>query len=167
VSALAVLGLDPGPASGFVLLAWDAGNMGWPPDVVESYQCDAASAPDLLMWLLNRMPAHRLGAIEEFREGLLSVRTRNPADAKVTRALVPTLKMTMEALGVRVAVRPATTVKTWGERNDWDRMKKAGLYDRIPAKMIDARSAGVQAMYEAVHSGNLPDPLSKRAKGKG
>lgn len=164
MSALAILGLDPGPCTGLVLLAWDAGDLGWPPDAVEAYQCDASSSPDLLVWVLNRMPAHRLGAIEEFREGVRSVRTRNPEDAKVTRALVPTMKLICATYGITLQARPAATVKVWSSDR---RMTAAGLWPKVPAKMLDARSAAQVACFCATERAGLPDPLSKKGKGKG
>jgi hypothetical protein len=165
MTRLAVIGVDPGPCSGIVLLNWkEHTTPGWPPGWVDSYQCDAVNAPGMLTWVLRKALENECqlrGAIEEFREGVRSTRTKNPQDAGLTRALVPTLRMTADVFGLKLRVRPAAVVKPWATDR---RMDASGVWKAVPVKMIDSRSAAQQAVYESVHGGKLTDPLSRKAK---
>ncbi len=158
-SALCVIGCDPGAVAGLALAYYD-GSWGHP----AAYQCDAASAPALLDWLigLNTEPGIigdaitvRVG-IEEFRPGLgAGARGKN---ASLTRGLVEELKLVSASRGITALVRPATDVKTWGTDA---RLKKAGLLD-VTAGMPDhSRDACRVLLFTAVMTGGVPDPLSK------
>jgi hypothetical protein len=160
-----VIGIDPGPATGIVILSWDE-PAGRKPDRVHAYQCGHGSAADLLRYLLGRCANWAAGGIEEYRRtGGRSSRTASAADGKITMDLIPVLSGIASGHDLVLSCRPAATVKPWATDS---RMEKAGLRaasprarSAIPAKMIDAYSAGQQALYTAVRDAGVPDPLSR------
>lgn len=151
-SQVNIIGVDPGPATGLVTLHWPKGVITWPPEI-HAYQCDAASAPLLLVMLLQ---THRnwVGQMEHFVHG-------NLPNSPITVALENELADVAENWGLRLARRPMATVKPWASEK---RLAAAGLIKAVPAKMVDARAAGRHAVYCAVNGAHLPDPLSKGAR---
>ena len=141
-----VLAVDPGPTSGFVLLA-----PGCPP---LAYSCNHRAAYGLACFLISSAGNGNLAVVtaagEEFREGRGAGARR--AGGQVTRQVIADLS---DLLGWHW--RPAVTVKAWATDK---RLLAAGLYD-LTAKMPDSRDAARHSLYAAVHDAGWPDPLSK------
>lgn len=156
--ALCVIGCDPGLTAGLAIAYWD-GAWGHP----GAYQCDAASAPALLDWLVavNTGPSvtgslQVRAGIEEFRAGT-GAGARGGA-AGTTRALVEELTAVLAAREVPVLTRPAADVKTWATDK---RLDRAGLLAVTAGMPNHSRDAMRVLLFCAVHSGGVPDPLSR------
>ena len=158
-----VIGIDPGPATGIFTLAWHEGGDTYPPWIAGSaYQCNADAAPGLVDWLLSRehIPvsgAWDAGGIEEFRRGNIKGKR---AHAGVTADLVEKLTAVARNRGLVLSCRPAVTVKRWGSDT---RLAAAGLLD-ITSGLPHARDGARHALYAAVYSAGVPDPLSRKAR---
>jgi len=137
-----VIGVDPGPTTGIVLLRY--------PGRPSCYQCHGIDAPGLVSWLIDSQAAwpRILLAIEAFQAG------RGPgartSDGALTRAVIDSLL----PLGDWKA-RSAGVVKPWSTD---ERLDKANL---LCPGMRHAQDAARIALYEAVKSGQMPDPLSR------
>jgi hypothetical protein len=156
--AIRVTGIDTGPVSGIFEALWLPGAR--VPAWSRAYQCDDASAPGLLAFILglpDRVggPVLRLGGIEQIRDS-----TVRGAGLATARQLVVTLSALAGEHGVTVFARPAATVKTWATGR---RLEKAGLTGTLGKMKDDAYCAAQQCLYTACHDGGLPDPLSRRA----
>lgn len=137
-----VVGIDPGPTPGLVQLDIAGSTI----ISIEVLQCTHR-----LLWTL-------LQALDPDRAALLAVekfvsRGRATSDQALTRDQVGHL----DALYPAAAVRPAAQVKPWATDT---RLEAAGLLEACKG-MRHARDAGRHALFAAVHSGLLPDPLSK------
>lgn len=145
--------IDPGPTTGIAVAYWDGDSWGFP----QAYQCDAASVPALLAWLLRsnkNLPC--LAQVEEFRAGTGA--GARGGQASVTRTLADGLAGLLARAEVRYAVRPAAAVKPWATDK---RLKKAGFLD-VCHGMGHAADAFRHLLYIACHDGGVPDPLSRR-----
>lgn len=145
-----VIGIDPGPTPGIVVLDFYAGAITGC-DVV---QCTAGALYDVLHGL-NAGSAW-LVAVERF-----VVRGRATADQSLTRDQVANLDMHYEG---RVVQRSASEVKPWAT----DRRLQAAVLSKDTslflrtAGMRHARDAARHALFAAVKDGGLPDPLSNQ-----
>jgi hypothetical protein len=140
-----VIGIDPGPTPGIVLLARRYSGDGFDADVV---QCSASA---LLRVLEGLDPhGHALISVERF-----VVKGRNNAAQSLTRDQVSAL----QALFPRVVLRTAAQVKPWATDT---RLEAAGLLEATKG-MRHARDAARHALFCAVHDAGVPDPLSRKA----
>lgn len=156
------LGIDTGPTTGIALLHL-AGilapdRLG---DCAEVYQCNARQASWLLAMILGRHGINGAPA----RGGIEAIVTGNGPAMKMRAGRqaidqVEELSGIAAGFGVVLAARNAGTVKPWAERNDWKRLRAAGLYD-LACGMPHALSALGQALYCAVLDCGMRDPLSR------
>lgn len=157
---ICVLGLDPGPLTGVVVLSWELRRLPprfWPPDDVLAEQWPAAEAEARLGALLKaRAGTWRAGGIEAYRSG--NIRS-GQAHGGLTARQVPLLMAVAREHGLRLGCVPAGTCKPWANRR---RMVASGVWEKVPAKLVHARSASQVAVYWSVRSGGIPDPLSRR-----
>jgi hypothetical protein len=156
--AIHVLGADPGPTTGIVVLSWYSLALAKPP-YTRAYQVNADAAPALLEWILATHTggdAWTSGGIEAYVRGNRSSRTKKADDSGVTIKLVHTLTGIASGHGLDLGARSASTVKTWATDK---RMKAAGLEDLIPKKMLDAWSAGQHGLFSACSDSGIGDPL--------
>ncbi len=165
---LRVIGVDPGPVPGIVVLDLDVlmdGSGRWLREVA-ALQCTANVAPYVVEALLLEHGDAALVAAEQFVVSGKSARVSNARDSAVTRDLVGALQQVVEAhhrgpvsgrTGIFVQ-RPAGQVKPWATEM---RLAKAGLLEPTKA-MRHARDAARHALFAAVRDGGLPDPLSSR-----
>lgn len=148
-----VIGVDPGPMPGIVVLEIGADRRLLNADVV---QCTAGVLYDVLHGLDANLA--RVIAIERF-----VVRGRATPDQSLTRDQVANLSLHHEG---RAVLRSASEVKPWAS----DRRLQAAvvrgdtnLFLRT-AGMRHARDAARHALFAAVKDGALPDPLSRKAR---
>lgn len=156
MSELRIIGIDPGPVPGIVVLG------GRVPHVV---QCSHEIAP-VLFGALLAWPGPALVQVERFVVGRASMRAGR--HGAITRDLVETLRLVWEdhdstpsgRLGGRFLQRSAANVKPWATDA---RLEAAGLLEACKG-MRHARDAARHALFAAVHDGGIPDPLSKEAR---
>lgn len=164
MTAVRVIGVDPGPTTGMVLLRFHTDR---PFGVAHVVQCNHGVAPALFEALLRIDPATpTIVGIERFVVGRKSM--RSGAHGEITRDLIGTMQEIWEEhdstkngrLGGRWFVRSASQVKTWATDA---RLDAIGLLDNTKG-MGHARDGGRHALFAAVHDGKIPDPLSKRSQ---
>lgn len=158
MTALRVIGIDPGPTPGMVVLVPGIG-----PQVV---QCSHTAAPAVLRALLYVEPqTPTVVQIERFVVGRASM--RSSAAGEITRSQIGQLREVWEAydstrdgrLGGRWFERSASQVKPWATDT---RLNASGLLEATKG-MRHAKDAARHALYAAVHDAGRPDPLSKGA----
>lgn len=157
-SSLRVVGVDPGPIPGVVMLT-----AGAEPLRAAVFQCD----PDSLLWLVTSLLAPREGerpnrvvlAVERFIVAMRSSRLSHPHGAAITRDMVGAVAALGRDLdGVTVMQRCAGEVMPWASDK---RLTALGL-TAVTKSMPHARAAARHALYAAVRDCGLPDPLSTR-----
>jgi len=165
VTAVRVIGVDPGPTPGIVMLRWDledGGRMETPIVV----QCNFDFAHHVLDRLLGAYAGATIVQCERFVIGRKSMRAGAAGEA--TSTLIGELREVWEEndstpngrLGGRWFERSASQIKPWATDG---RLAAAGLL--LPTTgMRHARDAARHALFAAVHDGKIPDPLSKRAR---
>jgi len=158
VSALRVIGIDPGPMLGIVELHFHNGVIVAP----AALQCTSGLAVPMLEALLAKNSdtwPRTLVQIERFVVGRGSMKSGR--HGAVTRNQVGALKeIAREHCGDWMFERSAAAVKPWATD---DRLARAGLLE--PTKgMTHARDAARHALFCAVRDGGIPDPLSTRSK---
>lgn len=142
VCDLRVIGVDPGPTPGVVVLDLEDGRL----VEVGALQCSASL---LYTVVATFNPDHQaVVAVERF-----VVRGRASTAQQTTLDQVANLTR----LYPRMAVRSASQVKPWATDA---RLDAAGL-SAATKGMRHARDAARHALYAAVKNGGLPDPLSK------
>jgi hypothetical protein len=151
-----IVGIDPGPVVGvtrlFLGTVWDGRMLG------ESGvgQVD----PSLLGALLTGLEPYRPTiAIERFVVGSRAGRSATAKAGEEARNVVTYVDEWAARLGFPVFMRSAAEVKPWATD---ERLKAAGLLD-ITAGMRHARDAARHALFCAVKTYGLPDPLSRKA----
>lgn len=155
-SGLIVIGIDPGPTTGFAVLRWDGEPGAWRLATRNHavFQCAHGSA----LWLFDRLieeHPHVRVAIERFILGRISRASKH--DGEITRDLIGALVDRIVDMDAS-RWRPAAAVKPWATD---DRLAYAGLLD--PTKgMPHARDAGRHALFSGVSDYGAPDPMSKR-----
>lgn len=158
---LRVVGIDPGPVPGIVVLSYDEGRL----RKAEAVQCSASLAAPVLAALLEGRHTATVVQIEAFVPGR-NARKAGGASA-ITRDLVGQLRQVWEAfdssasgrLGGHWFQRAAGEVKPWATDH---RLDAAGLLDTTKG-MRHARDAARHALFCAVRDGGVPDPLSRKA----
>lgn len=144
-----IIGVDPGVTTGVGVL--DVDTLHW-----EILQL----SPGVVLPVLSALaPTGELlaVAVEKFVVGPRAGRSSSPQAGQTTRSLVGSVSALGQALGARVVARPAVEVKRWATKQ---RLVAAGVPQ--PAGMGHALDGCRHALFEAVFSGLLPDPLSKR-----
>ncbi|MCO7195041.1 hypothetical protein [Pseudonocardia sp. McavD-2-B] len=152
MTRLAVIGVDPGPTPGIVLL--------WPhraPDVV---QCSAGALCTVVVAMLEETDESLL-AVEEFVVGARAARSSSASAGTRTRDVIGALARLAEDQNVPIRRYRAADVKPWATDR---RLAAAGLVEATKG-MRHARDAARHALYAAVRDGGHPDPLSTRAAG--
>lgn len=142
-----VLGCDPGLTTGLGLL--DVDTLTW-----ELVQVTPRAVLTVASALIPAGAAATF-AIEKFVVGPRAAHSSTPKAGQITRELVGALSALGTSLGAVVVLRSASEVKPWGTNT---RLHAAGL--RIPSGMGHGVDAARHALFEACHSGLLPDPLS-------
>ena len=155
-----VVGIDPGPIPGLVLLWPRAGHL----ERAEVLQCTHGLLPVLLEGVLGESDGLVLVQTETFVVSRRSGRSSTAGAGAVTRDLVGQVQNVVEqasrttvGLDARFVQRPAARVKPWATD---DRLERAGLFETCKG-MRHARDAARHALYAAVHDGGLTDPISK------
>lgn len=148
-----ILGADPGGVTGLALLDVDTRHF----ELIQATPGATMGVAASIAEAADHYPDNNLlaVAIEKFVVGPRAGRSSTPGAGQTARDLVGALSELGRSLGARVAVRPAVLVKQWATA---DRLRAAGLV--VPAGMGHSVDAARHALYEAVHSGLLPDPLS-------
>ena len=159
---LRVIGIDPGPTPGIVVLEY-AGGQAVGRDVV---QCTSGIAPYLLGSILDDAVVRTLVQVEKFVVSARSARSSSAGAGAVTRDLVGRLAGEVTDYGrrhpevaVEYAQRPAVGVKAWATD---DRLTAAGLVE-VCKGMRHAKDAARHALYAATADGGIRDPLSPHA----
>lgn len=167
---LHVIGIDPGPTPGFVLLYRTySGAL-----QADAAQCSARLAPVVLDGLLQCAGTHPvIVQIEQFVIGRRSGRSSSAKAGQQTRDLVGQLQQVCEQHATitrrshPVLLANASRVKHWA--TDARLLKTQLTGDRslftLTAGMRHARDAARHALFAAVHDGGIPDPLSKQSRG--
>jgi hypothetical protein len=155
MSLIRAIGIDVGPTPGLVGLTYRDGRL-IKTDVI---QCSAGLVVQSLRVLVAPYgSAEVYVGVERFVIGTGSHRT-GPAGAR-TRDMVGEVQQACVSLGVTVVDRPAVEVKRWA---DDTKLKAAGLL--LPTKgMTHARDGARHALFTACHDGNIPNPLSRKAR---
>lgn len=158
--AMRVVGIDPGPMVGIVGLYLSpaiARINGWRHlDVV---QCDPGSLESILDGLYRSYQFVVVLAVEKFVVGPRAGRSCTPNAGKASREVVALCARWARREGTEYTERSAADVKPWATDA---RLDAAGLLE--PTKgMRHARDAARHALYTAVKSCGVTDPLSIRA----
>jgi hypothetical protein len=157
-SFLHVIGVDPGPVPGFVVLDYTDGLL-TSSDVV---QCTAAVAPSIFGGIVEDLAEERtVVGLERFVVRGRSGRSSTSKAGEQTRDLIGRL---VQVAGSHIDPvdwhsRAAGEVKPWATD---ERLEAAGLLD-LTKGMRHARDAARHALFTAVRDGGVPDPLSKHA----
>ena len=174
MSNLRVIGIDPGPQPGLVLLRFGISTPWWPVRDMKAVQCDAATAPDILHLLLaaDSEDSRTIVGCESFVRSSRSSRLRHAGGASVTERMIKTFDATVaewfdheadgsktRTTGNRWTTNNAARVKRWAV---YERLDKAGLLEATVG-MTHARDAAKHAMFVACEFGGAPDPLSRKA----
>jgi hypothetical protein len=158
LSAL-VVGVDPGPVPGVVVLCV-GGEQRISPSI---FQCDAGSVEWLVRESLSStLPwTRRILAIERFVVGPRAARSSTPKAGQLAREMVGALMALGQSLdGVRAVQRSASEVMPWSMDK---RLDAAGLLAATKG-MPHARAAARHALYAAVRDCGAPDPLSSKVR---
>lgn len=156
-----VIGVDPGPIPGVVVLGLEDGKNLVDPSI---FQCDPASA----LWVVTESLAStavrwdlKMLAIERFVVGPRASRSASASAGALTRNLIGNLQGIGVLAGAQVYLRSASEVKPWATDA---RLDAAGLL--APTKgMPHARDGGRHALFSAVRDAGVSDPLSRRKQG--
>lgn len=151
-----VIGIDPGPVPGFVVLDYTGDQL----EHIDVAQCSARIAPQLFVSLLARDRQNLVG-IEQWVSRGRSGRSSTSRAGQATRDLIGQLRQAPPFALVSPAdwhARSAGQVKPWATDA---RLDVAGLLEATKG-MRHARDAARHALYTAVHDGGVPDPLSKK-----
>lgn len=157
MTAVRVIGVDPGPTPGIVLLRFNGGPFG----IAHVVQCTHLIAPSIFKMLLEIDPVTpTIVGIEKF---VMRGKYAGTKAGGVTQDLIGELRTVVlfeGRAGGRFFERTASEVKAWATD---DRLQAAGLIDATKG-MTHARDAARHALFAAVKDGGIPDPLSKKAR---
>ena len=165
MTALCVIGIDPGPVPGFVRLHFKNGRLvaRW----THVLQCSANVAPEILLSLLNDpggLWPNTIVATERFVVGRRAARSSTAHAGAVTRDLVGLLGHIAREEDAPLVERSAAQVKPWATDNRLKAVQVSGtsLLDLVSSVGRHARDAARHALFAAVHDGGVPDPLSTK-----
>lgn len=158
MTAIRVIGIDPGPTPGLVRLLFVDGVL----ITVDVVQCSSSMLMPIALSLLpgkGVLVSETYLQVERFVIGRASMRSGSAG--AVTRDQVGRLlELATSMGGVYPVQRPATEVKAWATDK---RLSAAGLI--TPTKgMTHARDAARHALFCAVADGKIRDPLSTKAR---
>lgn len=155
MTSLRVIGIDPGPTPGMVVLDL-VGDQLLSADPV---QTSARLAPGFLAWLIHGSTGRGIVQVEQFVVGRRATRSSSAHAGAATRMLIGQLEQVSQTALLRpiFLTRSAAAVKPWATD---ERLERAGLLD-LTKGMRHARDAARHALFAAVHDGALPDPMSK------
>ena len=167
VGDLRVVGIDPGPTPGVVVLDLcdRADSEGRWLDYAHVAQVSVDLADSLLTSLLLAHHAP-VGSALVAVEAFVHSRKGRSGASRVTRDLVPVLRATTSSYGAAFVERQASQVKAWATDERLDRAafrvsdRWVNLLD-LTKGMRHARDAARHALFAACRDGQLPDPLSK------
>lgn len=158
-----ILGIDPGPVPGFVVLWTGDGRV----SSVDVIQCTHQVAATVFNGLLKDH-GPMIVQVERFVVGRSSMRSAGPGE--VTRNLIGNFQRLVTEHNaaarttgygpVSLLERSASQVKPWATDT---RLEAAGLL-AVTKGMRHAKDAARHALFAAVKDGGLPDPLSTRFK---
>lgn len=148
---LQVIGIDPGPTPGLVLIR----SLPVTPHRAFVVQCTAP----LLLVTLSALLAYDAGCPTLVQVERFVTRGRATAAQALTRDQVGALTSHLLGTDVRLLQRSASQVKPWATDT---RLEAAGLLEATKG-MRHARDAARHALYAAVHDARYLDPLSKGA----
>lgn len=158
-----IVGVDPGPIPGVVVLGVDRDRIRVTPLVL---QCE----PDTVLRIVGQCLASGFGwqqrvlAVERFVVGSRAAFLATPGAAAITRNMVGAVAAVGEQVaGVQVVLRSAADVMRWASNK---RLHAADLFWPTRGKP-HARAAARHALYAAVRDCGLPDPLSSRSTAAG
>lgn len=158
MTGIRAIGIDPGPTPGLVGLLFSDSKL-IKTDVIQCSGSMVGHAFEMLLKGYKDVPGIEVYLqVEKFVISRGSYRTGS-AGAR-TRDMVGDIAAYALRLGIHVTQRSASVTKDWATDT---KLRAAGLYDAT-AGMSHARDAARHAMYTAVHEGNIPNPLSKRAQ---
>lgn len=158
---MCVVGVDPGPVTGIVLLYLDQHTSDPRAENativrVEAIQATAQTVPSVLTGLWY--PPMAIG-MERFVVGPRASRSSTPEAGKITRAVENSVWNWAADHGLLPTLRSASEVKPWATDR---RLTLTGIYDRT-AGMRHARDGGRHALFEARMNHGIADPLSARS----
>jgi len=172
VTALRVIGVDPGPVPGIVMLDYfETGYL----DRAEAIQATHGIAVDLVTGLLIDAGSRLtpvLVAVESFVVSRRSGRSSTPGASVITRELIGQLQRAVALTSVssddtKFLQNNASRVKHWATD---DRLKRVQVPHSKGQSLLDltvgmrhARDAARHALFAAVGTGPAVDPLSKHA----
>ena len=151
---IVVIGMDPGPRPGLVMLPYTGATL------LQVYvvQCTANCLLDILDQWLSGSPSTTevYFGVERYVHsrgggGSPGARTRDQVGSAITLA---------QTHGAHTVQRNASQVKAWATDN---RLETAGVLDHVKG-MTHARDAARHALFTACHEANIPDPLSRKAR---
>jgi hypothetical protein len=146
-----VIGVDPGPTTGILAL-----QVGKDPVAGQGNPDGAEAIVDALLGTAEADQV--LLAVEQFVIGRGSMRAGRYGQQ--TRDLIGVLQaLARSRAKTSLVLRSAAQVKPWATNV---RLQAAGLI-RPTKGMTHARDAGRHALFAAVHTGLMPDPLSRTA----
>jgi hypothetical protein len=150
-----VIGIDPGPMVGAVLLYASTRMRLCGPEIA---QLTPGSVELLLDQWYATFAVSALAA-ERFVVGPRAGRSRTPEGGAAARTVLANLRTWTERHGVEYVERSAAEVKPWATD---ERLEHAGLLE-LTNGMRHARDGARHALFCAVKSYGLPDPLSRKA----
>jgi len=145
-ATISVIGIDPGETTGMVIMqVRDREIVTW-----TALEVQNGGSVTILRALLDVATSRPHVALEDY---VIRRRAGRSGTSRATVNLVDELEKVAAGDGASVALRPAATVKPWATD---ERLMAAGIKIR---RMGHARDAARHALYEAVNSGLLRDPL--------
>lgn len=170
---LLAIGMDPGPTPGIVALRW-SDNLLLRAEVV---QCSHGIAPSIVTWLLceDGHPDRRaVVQVERFvvRRGA----SKTGKAGAITRDLVGAIQRevafhsaSVSGHDAVVVQENASRVKAWATDDRLAAVRPVdngtdGTLHDLTAGMRHARDAARHALFAAVLTGTIPDPLSREAR---
>lgn len=156
-----VIGVDPGPWTGIVMLKYTAtGVLATYPAVLEvSYHI----VPEVIHGLYLPPPVKIVIGYEPFVIGALSAKSGHAVAGRITRDVCGQLEALADLSGrIHVVSHTAALISGWAST---ERLRTLGL-DVMTKNYRHANSAAKHAMYTATKAAGIPDPLSKRSRAK-
>ena len=155
MSARTVIGIDPGPVPGLVLLRFEPGVVLLQAGAMQSTH---QLLPEILEGLLTtQLDDDALVQIERFVVGPRAARSSTPTAGEQTRQVVWAVQQVARRCDVELVARNAVAVKLWATDQ---RLTAAGL-TQMTKGMRHARDAARHALFAAVDQAEAPDPLSR------
>lgn len=155
-----VIGVDPGMTTGVAAFGIGFGTAITRP---RALQCSHDWALELVERELAEAELQdlpRVLAVERFVIRARAARSATPVAGEITRKLIGDIQTLGERHGARTVLHSAADVKPWGTDR---RLDAAGLLAPCVG-MGHARDAARHALFSAVQTAGLPDPLTLRTR---